>query len=125
VLTVSQHEAASPATVLVWAVALAVAGVGIGIAWPHQSAAAMSPGAGDDGDRSGGPASAADDREGDRASAAITMVQMLAFALGASYAGVAVALGTDPVVSARLLYGGLSAIAVLGAVAAVRARPAL
>jgi MFS family permease len=125
VLTVSQHEAASPATVLVWAVALAVAGVGIGIAWPHQSAAAMSPGAGDDGDRSGGPASAADDREGDRASAAITMVQMLAFALGASYAGVAVALGTDPVVSARLLYGGLAAIAVLGAVAAVRARPAL
>jgi hypothetical protein len=101
-------------------VSLALAGVGIGIAWPHQSAAAMSPGAGDEDDGSG-----ADDREGDRASAAITMVQMLAFALGASYAGVAVALGSAPVDSARLLFGGLGAIAVLGASAAVRARPAL
>jgi MFS family permease len=120
VLTVTQHADAAPATVLVWAVSLALAGVGIGIAWPHQSAAAMSPGVGDE-----GAGTAADDREGDRASAAITMVQMLAFALGASYAGVAVALGSAPVVSARLLYGGLGAIAVLGAVAAIRARPAL
>jgi MFS family permease len=119
-LTASQRAAAAPATVLVWAVSLALAGVGIGIAWPHQSAAAMSPGAGDEDDGSG-----ADDREGDRASAAITMVQMLAFALGASYAGVAVALGSAPVDSARLLFGGLGAIAVLGAIAAVRARPAL
>jgi MFS family permease len=120
VLTASQRAAAAPATVLVWAVSLALAGVGIGIAWPHQSAAAMSPGAGDEDDGAG-----ADDREGDRASAAITMVQMLAFALGASYAGVAVALGSAPVDSARLLFGGLGAIAVLGAIAAVRARPAL
>ena len=120
VLTASQRAAAAPATVLVWAASLALAGVGIGIAWPHQSAAAMSPGVGDEDDGSG-----ADDREGDRASAAITMVQMLAFALGASYAGVAVALGPAPVVSARLLFGGLGAIAVLGAIAAVRARPAL
>jgi MFS family permease len=120
VLTASQHAAAAPATVLVWAVSLALAGVGIGIAWPHQSAAAMSPGVGDEDDGAG-----ADDREGDRASAAITMVQMLAFALGASYAGVAVALGSAPVDSARLLFGGLGAIAVLGALAAVRARPAL
>ena len=119
-LTATQHADASAATVVVWAVSLALAGVGIGIAWPHQSAAAMSPGMGDE-----DAGTAGDDREGDRASAAITMVQMLAFALGASYAGVAVALGTGPAVSARLLYGGLGAIAVLGALAAVRARPAL
>jgi MFS family permease len=66
-----------------------------------------------------------DDREGERASAAITMIQMLAFAIGASYSGVAVALGSDPVTSARLLYGGLGVIAVLGAVTGVRARLAV
>jgi MFS family permease len=121
VLTATQHAAAGPAAVLLWAVSLALAGVGIGIAWPHQSAAAMSPGVAGE----GSDGAAADDREGDLASSAITMVQMLAFALGASYAGVAVALGSDPVLSARLLYGGLGAIAVLGALAALRARPAL
>ncbi len=124
VLTATQRDGAGPASVVVWAAALALAGIGIGVAWPHQSAAAMTPGVGNDGS-DGSAVLAADDREGDRASAAITMVQMLAFALGASYAGVAVALGTDTAVSARLLYGGLGAIAVLGTVAAIRARPAL
>jgi hypothetical protein len=117
VLTVSQRAAASPALVLAWVAALVVAGAGIGAAWPHLSTAAMAP----DGDL----AEPADDGEGDRASAAITMVQMLAFALGASYSGVAVALGGDPVTSARLLYGGLGVVAVLGAVTAVRARGAV
>lgn len=114
VLTVSQRGAASPALVLMWVAALVVAGAGIGAAWPHLSTAAMAP----DGSQT-------DDGEGDRASAAITMVQMLAFALGASYSGVAVALGGNPVTSARLLYGGLGVVAVLGAVTAVRARGAV
>jgi hypothetical protein len=114
VLTLTQHGAAGPGLVLTWVAALVVAGAGIGMAWPHLSTAAMAP----DGDRT-------DDDEGDRASAAITMVQMLAFALGASYSGVAVALGGDPVTSARLLYGGLGVVAVLGAVTAVRARGAV
>ncbi len=119
VLTATQHPAAGAMTVAVWAVALAVAGAGVGVAWPHLSAAAMAAGS-DEAD-----ASRETDGEGDRASAAITMVQMLAFALGASFAGVAVALGGDPATSARLLYGGLGVLAVLGAVTAMRARRAL
>jgi hypothetical protein len=116
VLTLTQSAAASPVTVLVWAVALAAAGSGVGVAWPHLSAGAMAAGSED----TDGP-----DGEGDRASAAITMVQMLAVALGASFAGVAVALGTDTLGSARLLYGGLGVVAVLGVLAAVRARRAV
>jgi hypothetical protein len=85
-----------------------------------MSAAAMAPGSDD-----AAPDPVPDDREGERASAAITMIQMLAFAIGASYSGVAVALGSDPVTSARLLYGGLGVIAVLGAVTGVRARLAV
>jgi MFS family permease len=117
VLAVTQHADAAPGTVLVWVVALVAAGAGVGMAWPHMSAAAMAPGSDD-----AAPDPVPDDREGERASAAITMIQMLAFAIGASYSGVAVALGTDPVTSARLLYGGLGVIAVLGAVTGVRAR---
>jgi MFS family permease len=114
-LALTQRADASTPTVLVWAVALAAAGAGVGVAWPHLSAGAMATGSGaEDADGADG--------EGDRASAAITMVQMLAVALGASFAGVAVALGADPLGSARLLYGGLGAIAVLGAAAALRAR---
>lgn len=116
VLTVTQSAAAPTVTVLVWAVALAAAGSGVGVAWPHLSAGAMAAGS----DDTDGP-----DGEGDRASAAITMVQMLAVALGASFAGVAVALGTDTLGSARLLYGGLGVVAVLGVLAAVRARRAV
>jgi MFS family permease len=117
-LAVSQRADASTVTVLVWAISLAAAGAGVGVAWPHLSAGALAVGSGaEDAD--------AGDGEGDRASAAITMVQMLAVALGASFAGVAVALGADPLASAHLLYGGLGAVAVLGAVAALRARRAV
>jgi MFS family permease len=116
VLALTQSAAASTVTVLVWAAALATAGAGVGVAWPHLSAGAMAAGSAE----TDGP-----DGEGDRASAAITMVQMLAVALGASFAGVAVALGADPLGSARLLYGGLGVVAVLGAVTALRARRAV
>ncbi|MFC5064481.1 MFS transporter [Actinomycetospora atypica] len=109
-LTVTQTSGA----VVWWAVGLLLAGLGVGMAWPHLAAGAMASGAEE-----------GDEGEGDRASAAITMVQMLAVALGASLAGVAVALGgSDVAVSAQLLYGGFGVVAVLGAVTALRARAA-
>ncbi|NMO93637.1 MFS transporter [Actinomycetospora sp. TBRC 11914] len=117
VLTATQQADAGTGLVLTWVVALIAAGAGVGMAWPHMSAAAMSPGTGGEDPE--------DDAEGERASAAITMVQMLAFAVGASYSGVAVALGSDPAGSARLLYGGLGLIALVGGVTAVRARGAV
>jgi hypothetical protein len=113
VLTLTQR----PDGVVWWAVGLVLAGLGVGVAWPHLAAGAMAGGTAEDGTD--------DDGEGDRASAAITMVQMLAVALGAAFAGVAVALGDDvPAVSATLLYGGMGVVALLGAVTALRAREA-
>ncbi|MEJ2869458.1 MFS transporter [Actinomycetospora sp. OC33-EN08] len=114
-LTLSQ----TPGGVVWWAVGLVLAGVGVGVAWPHLTAGAMATGSSDDGRED------SDDAEGDRASAAITMVQMLAVALGAAFAGVAVALGGgDTATSATYLYGGMGVVAVLGALTAVRARNA-
>ncbi|MDL5154391.1 MFS transporter [Actinomycetospora termitidis] len=102
-----------------WALGLVLAGLGVGVAWPHLTAGAMATGSADDADDD------PDDAEGDRASAAITMVQMLAVALGASFAGVAVALGgADPASSATFLYGGMGVVAVLGALTALRGRAA-
>jgi MFS family permease len=111
-LTVTQSTGA----VALWAVGLVLAGVGVGVAWPHLAAGAMAGGTAADGTE--------DDGEGDRASAAITMIQMLAVALGAAFAGVAVALGRDTAASATLLYGGMGIVAVLGTVTALRAREA-
>lgn len=115
VLTATLAAGASTATVLLWSVALVVAGAGIGIGWPHLSAGAM--GAGDTG--------GADGSDGDRATATITTVQMLAVAVGTSSAGVLVALGTSPEASARLLHGGMAVLAALGVATALRARRAV
>ncbi|WP_433801298.1 MFS transporter [Actinomycetospora sp. CA-084318] len=116
-LTVTQ----TPGAVGWWAVGLLLAGLGVGVAWPHLAAGAMAGGGAADDTGPPDP----DDAEGDRASAAITMIQMLAVALGAAFAGVAVALGgDDTVTSAVYLYGGMGMVAVLGALTAVRARAA-
>lgn len=105
VVALTQADDATPGTVLVWTAGLAVTGVGIGTAWPHLAAGAM---------RAGGEAD-----DGDRASASITIVQMLATTLGAALTGVAVTLGEpDPVRSAHLLFGGFAALALLGVAAA-------
>ena len=66
----------SPWTAALWAVALVVAGTGIGMAWPHLSARAM--------------ASVDDPAEGGAASAAINTVQLIAAAIAAGLAGVVV-----------------------------------
>jgi MFS family permease len=63
-------------TAALWAVALLVAGIGIGMAWPHLSARAMG--------------SVSDPVEGGAASAAINTVQLISAAIGAGLAGVVV-----------------------------------
>lgn len=89
-----------------WVVAFLVTGAGTGIAWPHLATSAM--------------ASVSDPVEGDKASAAINTVQLVANAFGAALTGVAVNLGEpDPLRSAHFLFGGFLVVAALGVVAAV------
>lgn len=93
---------------LVWALALAVAGVGIGMAWPHLSAAAMM--------RVDDPA------EGPTAAAAINTVQLMCGAFGAGLAGVVVNLtetgGAEP---ARWLFAVFAVLVAAGTVGSMRA----
>ncbi len=65
----TQFEEASIGLVAVWAVALLITGVGVGIAWPHLSAWAMS--------------CVDDPSEGPAAAAAINTVQLICGAFGA------------------------------------------
>ncbi|OBF05619.1 MFS transporter [Mycobacterium sp. ACS4054] len=73
---VARRGDGSPGTAALWAVALLVAGIGIGMAWPHLSARAM--------------ASVDDPAEGGAASAAINTVQLVSAAIAAGLAGVVV-----------------------------------
>ena len=90
--------------VAVWAVALLVAGTGIGMAWPHLSARAMS--------------TVNDPAEGGAAAAAINTVQLISAAFGAGLAGVVVntAKGGD-VMAARWLFAVFTALSAAGMVA--------
>ncbi|BBZ52817.1 MFS transporter [Mycobacterium heidelbergense] len=106
----TQRENASAGVVALWAVALLVAGVGIGMAWPHLSVRAMD--------------SVNDPAEGGAAAAAINTVQLISAAFGAGLAGVVVntARGGD-VMAARWLFTvftALSAAGVVGSYAAAR-----
>jgi MFS family permease len=104
---VTQVADASGLVVMVWVVALTVAGVGVGIAWPHLSAWAM-----------GG---VDDPAEGRTAAAAINTVQLICGAFGAGLAGVVVNLtGDGDVTAARWLFGVFAALAAVGAVASYR-----
>lgn len=102
-----RHEM-PPALVVVWAVALLVTGAGVGIAWPHLSAWAMS--------RVDDPA------EGPAAAAAINIVQLICGAFGAGLAGVVVNM-TDTVdaSAARWLFAVFAAVVALGCAASWRA----
>ncbi|MEV6360665.1 MFS transporter [Nocardia asteroides] len=99
------------AWVVVWAVALLLTGAGIGMAWPHLTAAAMS--------------SVDDPGESGRAAAAISTVQLVCGAFGAGLAGTVVnATETGGAAAARWLFATFAVLAVLGVVASVRsARP--
>ena len=97
----------SPWLVIAWAAALVVTGAGIGIAWPHLSAWAMS--------RVDDPA------EGPAAAAAINTVQLICGAVGAGLAGVVVNLSdTAGAAAARGLFAAFAVLAVVGAIASFR-----
>src|SRR5882757_435386 len=97
----------------VWVLAFLITGAGTGIAWPHLSTAAMS--------------SVSDPSEGNKASAAINTVQLVANAFAAALTGLAVNLGEpDPVRAAHYLFGSFAVLGLLGLVTAVlsQRRPA-
>lgn len=97
-----------------WALGLLITGTGIGIAWPHLSAWAMS--------RVDDPA------EGPAAAAAINTVQLICGAFGAGLAGVVVNLtDTGDAGAARWLFAvfaGAVAVGVLASMRAVAKNPA-
>lgn len=103
----TMRDDAPPIVVAVWALALIVTGAGVGIAWPHLSAWAMS--------RVDDPA------EGPTAAAAINTVQLIAGAFGAGLAGVVVnTTDTGGATPARWLLAGFAVLAALGLVASTR-----
>lgn len=105
------------AAVVLWAVGLLAGGVGIGTAWPHLAASAIG-GA----DPTPGSEDEQDESEADKASAAVTTVQMLAVSVGTALGGAGLALGgTDPLASARWLFATFAVVAVVGV---LTARPA-
>jgi MFS family permease len=90
-----------------WVLAFLITGAGTGIAWPHLSTAAMT--------------SVSDPSEGNKASAAINTVQLVANAFAAALTGLAVNLGEpDTTTSARYLFGSFALLGVLGLAAAAR-----
>lgn len=101
------HDDASFLLVAVWAVALLITGTGVGMAWPHLSAWAMS--------RVDDPA------EGPAAAAAINTVQLICGAFGAGLAGVVVNMtDTGDATPARWLFAGFAVLATFGCVASFR-----
>ncbi|WNG90029.1 MFS transporter [Mycobacterium sp. ITM-2016-00317] len=103
----AQRDGAGPVFVTLWAAGLVVSGAGIGMAWPHLSAWAMSK--------------VDDPAEGPAAAAAINTVQVIAAAFGAALAGVVVNVAGDgDVIAARWLFGSFAVLAALAAVASTR-----
>lgn len=109
----TQVNDASVGMVAVWVAALLIAGVGIGVAWPHLAAWAMS--------------CVDDPAEGGVAAAAINTVQLIAAAFGAGIAGVVVNTVSQPggaggdVAAARWMFAVFAALAATGGIAALRA----
>ncbi|WP_369827394.1 MFS transporter, partial [Mycobacterium sp. E1386] len=105
---VARRGDTSPWTAALWAVALLVAGTGIGMAWPHLSARAM--------------ASVDDPAEGSAASAAINTVQLISAAIAAGLAGVVVntAKGGDGM-AAHWLFTVFTALSAAGVAVSYRA----
>jgi MFS family permease len=103
----TQYEDASVGLVAVWAVALFITGTGVGMAWPHLSAWAMS--------------CVDDPAEGPAAAAAINTVQLICGAFGAGLAGVVVNLtDTGDATPARWLFAAFAVLAALGVVASIQ-----
>jgi MFS family permease len=103
----TQYDGAPRGLLAMWAIALFVTGTGVGIAWPHLSAWAMS--------RVDDPA------EGPVAAAAINTVQLICGAFGAGLAGVVVNVTeTGGAAPARWLFAVFAVLAALGVVASMR-----
>jgi MFS family permease len=103
----TQFEQAPAGLVAVWAAALLITGTGVGIAWPHLSAWAMS--------------CVDNPAEGPAAAAAINTVQLICGAFGAGLAGVAVNLtDTGDATPARWLFAAFAALAALAAAGSFR-----
>lgn len=101
------HRDAGPMLVALWAVGLVISGAGVGIAWPHLSAWAMS--------------NVDDPAEGPAAAAAINTVQVISAAFGAALAGVIVNLShTGDVGAARWLFASFAVLAAVATVASTR-----
>lgn len=109
----SLRDDASPASVVLWAAGLMISGAGVGIAWPHLSAWAMSK--------------VDDPAEGPAAAAAINTVQVICGAFGAALAGVIVNVAdAGDATAARWLFACFGLLAALAAVASARSgRPAV
>jgi len=104
----TQRDQAGPGIVAVWAIALALGGAGIGMAWPHLCVWAMG--------------SADEPGEQAVAAAAINTVQLMCAAFGAGLAGVLVNLRESPdASSARAMFAVFAALAALGVLASRRA----
>lgn len=106
----TQRDDASVGVVLIWAGGLLIAGIGIGMTWPHLSMRAM--------DMVDDPA------EGSAAAAAINTVQLISAAFGAGLAGVVVnnAGGAD-LGAARWLYAVIAGLAATAVIASTQAGP--
>ena len=103
----TQRQDASAGYVAVWALGLVMSGVGVGMAWPHLSAWAMSK-VGDPG-------------EGPVAAAAINTVQLMSAALGAAVAGVVVnSIDSGDATAAGAVFTTFAVLVAAGTVAAVR-----
>jgi MFS family permease len=109
VVAVTQRADAPTGTVAVWAAGFLVAGIGIGMTWPHLSMRAMD--------------SVDDPAESGAAAAAINTVQLISAAFGAGLGGVVVNNTVDvgDLVAARWLYAVFAAVAAAGLVASYRA----
>lgn len=103
----TQRQDASAGFVAAWALALVITGSGIGMAWPHLSAWAMSK--------------VRDPAEGPAAAAAINTVQVICGAFGAALAGVVVNVSDrGDATAARWLFAVFAGLAAAAVVSAIR-----
>jgi MFS family permease len=108
---VTQYQNAAFGLIALWVLALLITGAGVGIAWPHLSAWAMS--------------CVDDPNEGPAAAAAINTVQLICGAFGAGLAGVVVNMTeTGGATPARWLFAVFAVLAGVGCIASFRSRAA-
>ncbi|WP_436698713.1 MFS transporter [Nocardioides sp. BYT-33-1] len=104
-----QTAGAGAGSIALWAGFLLLAGIGVGIAFPHLTVAAMS--------------STPDPGEGARAAAAVSTTQLIAYTLTSAVAGNLLALGSEAVDAARWVILGLAVLVAVGVVGSRRALP--